>query len=132
MKTPLQRLADWFKSQCDGLWEHDWGITLQTLDNPGWMLEINLDGTELYDRPFKPVKHRRSATDWIECAIQDHGRAGGDREGRVFVGAGGSGNLEEIISTFCDWAERSMAKPLAPKSSGSKPPRPQSSGPRRR
>lgn len=114
MKSPLQRLADWFKSQCDGLWEQDWGITLQTLDNPGWMLEINLDGTELYERPFGPVNQRRSKDDWIECAIQDHGRAGGDDPGRLFIGAGAPGNLEQIITNFCDWAERPATPPAVP------------------
>lgn len=106
MSTTLERLAQWFRSQADGTWEQDWGVTLQTIDNPGWMLEVNLDGTPLYNAPFRHLKQHRGKDDWIECAIQDHGRAGGDEHARVFVAAGGPGNLEEIVAIFCDWAEQ--------------------------
>lgn len=128
MSTTLQRLSKWYAAQCNGTWEHDWGISIQTIDNPGWMLEVNLDGTPLHQTPFKLLKARRSETDWIECGIQDHGRAGGEQEGRVFVGAGGPGNLEEIIMIFCDWAERAKAAP--PQKSQAKRPNTRS-GPRR-
>lgn len=110
MSASLERLARWFKSQIDGSWESDWGVTLQTLDNPGWMLEVNLDGTPLYAVPFKHLKTKRGKDDWVECAIQDHGRAGGEERGRVFVAAGGPGNLEELVSIFCDWAEQASSR----------------------
>lgn len=123
MSTALQRLASWFKSQVDGSWESDWGITLQTLDNPGWMLEVNLDGTPLYNAPFKHLKTRRGKDDWVECAIQDHGRAGGDAAGRIFAAAGGPGNLEEIVNIFCDWAEQNSRGSQSRQSRpGSQPP----------
>ncbi|MCC6678475.1 MAG: immunity 53 family protein [Phycisphaerales bacterium] len=127
MNTSLHRLSKWYTAQCNGEWEHDWGITIQTIDNPGWMIEVNLEGTPLRSETFSHRKTHRSPTDWFECATQDHGRAGGDREGRVFVGAGGPGNLEEIITMFCDWAEGFTGKPRPPK-----PAHPRSSGPRRR
>jgi hypothetical protein len=31
----LKRLQDWYVSQCDGGWEHTYGISIDTLDNPG-------------------------------------------------------------------------------------------------
>lgn len=29
-------LQKWYKSQCDGDWEHEYGIKIETVDNPGW------------------------------------------------------------------------------------------------
>ena len=45
----LNAVNEWFQSQCDGDWEHDYGITIETLDNPGWSVEIYLYETELQD-----------------------------------------------------------------------------------
>jgi len=35
-------LEKWFKSQCDGDWEHECGINITTSDNPGWIVEIDV------------------------------------------------------------------------------------------
>ena len=40
-------LQDWYKNQCNDEWEHDYGITIGTLDNPGWDVKIDLIGTSL-------------------------------------------------------------------------------------
>ncbi len=40
-------LENWYSSQCDGSWEHFYGIKIETLDNPGWAVEIDLCETEL-------------------------------------------------------------------------------------
>jgi Immunity protein 53 len=45
-------LQKWYQSQCNGDWEHSYGITIQTLDNPGWSLFVNLDGTMMEERSF--------------------------------------------------------------------------------
>ena len=37
-KSVIGTLERWFKSRCDGSWEHDFGITIETTDNPGWLL----------------------------------------------------------------------------------------------
>jgi Immunity protein 53 len=38
-------LEDWYETQCDGDWEHQHGLKIDTLDNPGWQVQIDLDGT---------------------------------------------------------------------------------------
>ena len=38
--APLSYLTAWFARQCDGDWEHDLGIRIETLDNPGWAVDI--------------------------------------------------------------------------------------------
>ncbi|MFE2849501.1 Imm53 family immunity protein, partial [Streptomyces scopuliridis] len=32
----LDWLQNWYTQQCDGDWEHEWGVKIATLDNPGW------------------------------------------------------------------------------------------------
>lgn len=36
----LRALEDYYQAHCDGTWEHFYGFTLETCDNPGWMLNI--------------------------------------------------------------------------------------------
>jgi Immunity protein 53 len=52
----LQRLQDWYSAQCDGDWEHQQGVRIESLDNPGWALDIDLADTALADKPFTEVK----------------------------------------------------------------------------
>lgn len=92
----LAWLQSWYAARCDGDWEHRSGIGLGTLDNPGWWLRVDLDGTPLWDRPFPEVRRGNPETDadWVWCSIKD---------GR-FDGAGGAQNLVEILAIFKDWA----------------------------
>ena len=41
----IARLSDWYQSQCNGTWEHELGIVIDTIDNPGWLVKIDLRGT---------------------------------------------------------------------------------------
>lgn len=36
-------LADWFAAQCNEDWEHEFGVVIQTLDNPGWTIRIGIE-----------------------------------------------------------------------------------------
>lgn len=84
-------LIAWYKAQCDGEWEHRFGITLQTLDNPGWMLDIDLTGTRWEGLPQQDDRlDQRTETDWVAHRIVD----------RRFRGACGTDNLAELIGTF--------------------------------
>lgn len=38
----IQWLQNWYSSNCDGDWEHDYGITIETIDNPGWNIKIDV------------------------------------------------------------------------------------------
>ncbi|MFK0239099.1 Imm53 family immunity protein, partial [Streptomyces vinaceus] len=33
-------------------WEHEWGVKIATLDNPGWTVEIDLEETDLEGREY--------------------------------------------------------------------------------
>src|SRR5260221_4160816 len=39
--TALSDLENWYRSQCNGEWEHGEGITIGTLDNPGWSIQVS-------------------------------------------------------------------------------------------
>lgn len=88
-------LQSWYDSQCDGEWEHSYGIEIETLDNPGWIVIISLIETELEDREFQKVLFERSDRDWVNCLVRDN----------KFQGAGGSLNLLEIVNIFKKWVE---------------------------
>lgn len=91
----LGLLQQWYLSQCDGDWEHSWGVKISTLDNPGWSVDINLDETELESRVFNAINKERGEDDWIVCRVKE----------KVFEGRGGPLNLEEIINVFLRWAK---------------------------
>ncbi|MEO3943967.1 immunity 53 family protein [Gorillibacterium sp. CAU 1737] len=90
----LRWLQEWYASHCDGDGEHGDGIRITSIDNPGWHVAISLDGTEMENKQMDVVQLDRTDEDWIYCKIQDG----------CFTGAGGPGNLEEILKTFYQWA----------------------------
>lgn len=38
----LTIIDNWLKSQSNGDWEHHNGVTIESTDNPGWMMRIDL------------------------------------------------------------------------------------------
>lgn len=93
MSSSIHRLEAWYASQCDGDWEHRLGVNIDTLDNPGWHVRIDLADTELASKNFERVEIERSARDWVVCY----------REGSIFHGVGGAKNLDDILETFLEW-----------------------------
>lgn len=95
MQTVLTDIQAWYAAQCDGDWEHGFGIKISTLDNPGWSVKINLAGTLLEEKSFIPITNSENEEFWIFCEVKD-----GD-----FVGAGDPTRLEEMLSIFLEWAK---------------------------
>lgn len=91
----LTWLMRWFESRCDGSWESDFGVTIETVNNPGWMVRIDLDGTGLDPSSFRPLAEQRSGHDWVECKVVD---------GMFYAGAGVN-NLDEVLGVFRAWVE---------------------------
>lgn len=95
MKSPLSDLQEWYATRCDGDWEHGFGISIGTLDNPGWSLDVNLEGTELEGARFAELKENYGEEqDWLICAVHDN----------HFTGHGGPLKLERMIQIFLEWA----------------------------
>jgi hypothetical protein len=89
----LAQLQAWYDSHCDGEWEHVYGIKIDSLDNPGWWVKIDLAGTELEKVSFDPRLERQSEVDWLDCKVKD----------KIFDGAGDPSKLETILALFLDW-----------------------------
>jgi hypothetical protein len=91
---PLENIQEWYAACCDGEWEHTYGVRIETLDNPGWAVDIDLTDTPLAGKPFESVNLERTENDWLNCQVSS---------GR-FRGRGGPKNLDEILHIFRDWA----------------------------
>jgi hypothetical protein len=97
----LTRLAHWFAAHCDGEREHHHGVSLTSLDNPGWWIKIDLTATELAGRSFAPMLEsigpggHPAGDRWLHCRL----------EGNVWNGTGDETRLKQIIEIFLDWAE---------------------------
>ena len=93
----IARLQSYFQSCCDGDWEHSFGISIKTLDNPGWIVKIRVDETSRQDSRFDPVSVDRSEEDWINIRLVD---------GNILQGAGGVNNLNELLDAMLDWLQQ--------------------------
>ncbi|KRR22290.1 immunity 53 family protein [Bradyrhizobium retamae] len=99
----LTWLTRGYAKQCNGEWEHGPGIKIQTLDNPGWMLQINLEETDLEGRTFENQESGEvseeydptQVTSWWVCRV----------EKKQFFAACGAHDLEAVISIFRNWVE---------------------------
>jgi hypothetical protein len=95
MKSILNWLEDWYVELCDGDWEHQYGIKIETIDNPGWEVSIDLIDTPLDGRPFVSVEINRDSREWVHCRLEDN----------RFKAYCGPGNLEEALACFKVWVE---------------------------
>lgn len=88
----LENLQSWFVSQCDGNYEHSSGIILQTIDNPGWMLIVHLNGTNLQlpDEPWHYLV--QGDVEWMAYKVTDN----------VFDAAGDPSKLKALVSLFLE------------------------------
>lgn len=90
-------LMAWYSMQCDGDWEHCCGVEINTLDNPGWVLKVDLIGTMLEDAEFTPIEYGDSENTedaaWMRCF----------RDESCFTAYCGSLMLEKAVSIFIDW-----------------------------
>jgi hypothetical protein len=92
---PLIFLQDWYASQCDGDWEHGYGVHIGTLDNPGWTLTVDLTYTDWEDVttppcPLIPIEGGQVLS-WVED--------------RKFQAAGRQDKLMEVLEAFRQFIE---------------------------
>jgi hypothetical protein len=103
----LKWLEQWYADQCRGDWAQVRGVTIQSLDNPGWMVTVDLVGTGLEPRvadalilregePPSAENGNVGGPDWIECSVK----------GGRFIGAGDPGKLRTLLRCFREWAEQ--------------------------
>ena len=91
----LEWLVDWYASQADGDWEHVYGIRIDTLDNPGWSLDIDLSGTAWEGMHQPKQMDARTEHDWCFTEVSEN----------VFRMRCGPRNLREGLQRFRCWIE---------------------------
>ncbi|MES1181234.1 MAG: Imm53 family immunity protein [Flavobacterium sp.] len=67
----LNWLQTWYQSQCDGHWEHSYGIKIDTVDNPGWFITIDLDGTKWSDLDLESELIEKNKDDWFFIKLKN-------------------------------------------------------------
>ncbi|MBK0404959.1 immunity 53 family protein [Adhaeribacter sp. BT258] len=87
----IERIQNWYKNNCNGDWEHEFGIKIGTLDNPGWAVTIELNNTSLEEgKIFK--QYEKAEDDWLSVKVED----------KKFIGYGDPNKLHEILRIFLD------------------------------
>lgn len=91
----LQWLQEWLLQNCNmDSSDHYYDISIETIDNPGWIISIQLQDTILENQVFeKVVIQREVEDDWLHCKV----------ESNIFEGYCGPRNLDEVILIFRDW-----------------------------
>jgi hypothetical protein len=98
---PLSFMTGWFADHCDGDWEHDLGIRLATLDNPGWALDVSIGDTELAGAATEWHRNDKSDLEWL------HWRSTGE----MFEARCGVADLPRALEAFRMFAEQ-RAQPV--------------------
>src|ERR1700730_6702190 len=89
----VSALERWYVSQCNGEWEHSYGIHIDTLDNSGWRVRIDLRETRKQDCVLERKKIERAENDWVQYWV----------EKQLFHIACGPRNLSEAGEVFVQW-----------------------------
>ncbi len=97
----LSEIQNWYLSQCNDDWEHGYGVSIGTLDNPGWTVDIDLVGTSFEHASFIPSEHgvgsnsEPDSNDWWSIKVED----------KKFIGRCGPQHLETVLRVFLDWGK---------------------------
>jgi len=89
----LSLLEEWFVARCNGNWEHGYDIRIETLDNPGWRVKIDLRDTPKEAQTLEREQMERTESNWVQCWTED----------RSFHIACGPMNLSEALEKFLTW-----------------------------
>ena len=92
----IEWLEKWYQQNCNGYWEHFYGIKIETLDNPGWRIDIDLRETQYENLTMEEIRKEQGDNDWIRCIISDG----------IFRGVGDSLKFRSIIQVFQNIIER--------------------------
>lgn len=67
----LKWLQEWYLSECNGDWEHSFGIKIDTVDNPGWHVTIDLKETSLENLNIEYTLVEKSEDDWYGHKVEN-------------------------------------------------------------
>lgn len=88
-ETIINWLSSWYLEQCNGDWEHTYGVKIDNIDNPGWQVKIDLKDTEYEFQTCSLIKEE-NANDWLHYEIVEC----------VFSGYCSPNNLSKLLEAF--------------------------------
>ena len=100
--TLLQWFQAWFQSECNGDWEHGFGVYINTIDNPGWHVQIGLVDTELGGLEIDYNLEEGTENDWYNISIKEN----------KYNAAGDPTKLEFLLENFRALVESSRKQQL--------------------
>lgn len=83
----LSWLENFYSNNCNDYWEHFYGITIRTLDNPGWDVTVDLSETIYSELNIDRIEIDNGDDDWMHCWIEEG----------VFHGCGDCLKLNKIL-----------------------------------
>lgn len=88
-------LSDWYSNNCNEDWEHKYGVKIDTIDNPGWTIEIDFEdtGVTIENRAWEIFGN--SPTDWYGYKVEDG----------KYEASGDPSKLERLILIFKNLVE---------------------------
>lgn len=92
-------LQNWFDAQCDGNWEHEYGIRIETIDNPGWNIEIDLP---------PQISHSIASQEWQLFELSDNNWIGYKINNNIFSASGDQKKLNLMILIFKELVENKI------------------------
>jgi len=98
----LNWIGNWYKNNCDGDWEHSYGITIETTDNPGWHITIDLINTNLCNEFIEYSLVENNASDWYGIKV----------ENAKFIASGDDSKLELLLLEFQKFVEARANKQI--------------------
>jgi hypothetical protein len=99
----LSKLLNWYLEQCDGNWEHTYGFLIETLDNPGIRISIDLRGTKLEHEELEPISTEMQTDDrWLYCCKTAESR---------FEGASHPTQFGLLLEIFYRWEGEGQNRP---------------------
>jgi Immunity protein 53 len=90
-------IENWYVSQCDSDWEHECGIKINTIDNPGWEIKIDIvNHSYKVNIPWRRTEI--SDSDWYAFRIHDE----------YFEAIGDGQKLNFLLNLFKDFIEKGV------------------------
>jgi len=83
-------ISGWYMDNCNGDWEHTSGVLIETLDNPGWSIKIDLIDTLLEGKQLAEIFVDKSDDDWFKVSS----------DGKHFIAYGDGSKLKFLIENF--------------------------------
>ncbi|WPQ65181.1 Imm53 family immunity protein [Chitinophaga sancti] len=94
MSTILTWISGWVRSQCNGDWEHMYGINIGISDNPGWHVTIDLAETNLENIEMV-IQEDKTEYDWYFVKVKN----------KEYFAAGDLTKLELLLEKFKELVE---------------------------